>query len=319
MRAGYIYTVAGGGSSTGTGIAATSASLPNLTGVAFDPAGNLLISDNDRLLVVAAQAGTYYGQPMKAGFLYQIAGGGTDLVTNGIPALTAELAAWRVATDQSGNVVLTEFFGPKSWIRVVAARTGTFYGQPMTAGDIYTVAGNGTLGYSGDGGPATAAEVNPEGMTVDAKGNVVMADGLRVRVVAAASGTFYGQHMTTGNIYTVAGNGKYGWSPDGTPALSAKLIASLVAVDPVGNILVGSQDAPNTVWLVAERAGSYYGKAVHIGDIYTIAHATVGVMFRDNCPAMQATFLVADLAVQPGSGNLLIAGGGTGRVRSVSR
>ncbi len=40
---------------------------------------------------------------------------------------------------------------------MVAASTGTFYGQPMTAGDIYTIAGNGTAGYTGDGGPATSA------------------------------------------------------------------------------------------------------------------------------------------------------------------
>ena len=40
---------------------------------------------------------------------------------------------------------------------MVAATTGTFYGQAMTAGDIYTVAGNGTAGFSGDGGPATSA------------------------------------------------------------------------------------------------------------------------------------------------------------------
>ena len=45
-------------------------------------------------------------------------------------------------------------------VRVVAAQTGTFYGQAMTAGDIYTVAGDGRPGYSGDGGPATNAELD---------------------------------------------------------------------------------------------------------------------------------------------------------------
>ena len=59
--------------------------------------------------------------------------------------------------DTSGNVLIADTINNR--IRVVAARTGTFYGQAMTAGDIYTIAGNGTDGYTGDGGPATAAEV----------------------------------------------------------------------------------------------------------------------------------------------------------------
>jgi hypothetical protein len=60
---------------------------------------------------------------------------------------------------------------------MVAASTGTFYGQAMTAGDIYTVAGDGDLGYSGDGGPATSAELDtPYGVAVDGSGNLVIAD-----------------------------------------------------------------------------------------------------------------------------------------------
>ena len=79
-------------------------------------------------------------------------------------------------------------------IRVVAASTGTFYGQAMTAGDIYTVAGAGG-GFSGDGGPATAAHMtSPMGVVADSAGNVVIAasGNRRVRVVAASTGSFYG-------------------------------------------------------------------------------------------------------------------------------
>jgi hypothetical protein len=134
---------------------------------------------------------------------------------------------------------------------VVAVITGTFYGQEMTAGDIYTVAGNGTAGFAGDGGPATSAEFhNDNAVAVDGAGNLVVADthfdfdpaqmgNNRVRVVAAATGTFYGQAMTAGDIYTVAGTGPLGYSGDGGPGTRAELADPLgVGVDAAGNLLV---------------------------------------------------------------------------------
>jgi hypothetical protein len=125
---------------------------------------------------------------------------------------------------------------------VVAGKTGTFYGQAMTAGNIYTVAGDGTGGFSGDGGPATSAELNfPEAVAVDAAGNLIIADAnnFRVRVVAAGTGTFYGQAMTAGNIYTVAGDGTAGFSGDGGPATSAGIdFPAGVTVDSHGGLLI---------------------------------------------------------------------------------
>ena len=69
---------------------------------------------------------------------------------------------------------------------MVAAHTGTFYGQAMTAGDICTVAGNGTAGFSGDGGPATSASLSaPAGVAVNAAGDLVITDtsNFRIRLV----------------------------------------------------------------------------------------------------------------------------------------
>ena len=69
----------------------------------------------------------------------------------------------------------------------MAGVTGTFYGQQMTAGDIYTVAGTGTAGYTGDGGPAASARLSaPVSVTMDANGNLVIADSGNnvIRVVA---------------------------------------------------------------------------------------------------------------------------------------
>jgi hypothetical protein len=68
-------------------------------------------------------------------------------------------------------------------VRVVAERTGTFCGQPMTAGDIYTIAGNGTGGFSGDGDQATHAELShPYAVAVDAAGNLLIADSQNNRI-----------------------------------------------------------------------------------------------------------------------------------------
>ncbi len=145
-----------------------------------------------------------------------------------------------MAADAAGNVVIADTDNQR--IRVVAASTGTFYGQHMTAGDIYTIAGNGKAGFSGDGGPGTSAKLRyPIGVAVDSAGNPVIADreNQRIRVVAASTGTFYGQHMTAGDIYTIAGNGKAGFSGDGGPATSAELHFPMgVAANAAGNIAI---------------------------------------------------------------------------------
>jgi hypothetical protein len=311
LRAGFIYTAAGQTD--------TIAGLGGPDGVAFDRAGNLVISDyeHSRVYVVANSSGVYYGQQMTAGHIYPLAGTGTEGFSgDGGPALAATLENPQgVAVDKNGNVLLIDSsIDAVARIRIVAASTGTLYGLPMTAGDIYTVAGTGTPGYSGDDGPATAAEIEPLGIAADASGNQVIADTKRIRVVAARTGTFYGQAMTAGDIYTVAGGGT--GTVDGTPALSASLAASGVAVDQAGNLLV---DGFSTVWAVAEKAGSYYGKTMRAGDVYTVAHSVDGGVFLDGIPATRALFSAAGIAVQPGTEDLLIADSLSARIRSVSR
>jgi hypothetical protein len=89
-----------------------------------------------------------------------------------------------VAVDLAGNLVIADFGNER--VRVVAVSTGTFYGASMTAGDIYTIAGTGPRGFSGDGGPATSAEFNmPSGVAADAAGNVLIADSgsRRIRMI----------------------------------------------------------------------------------------------------------------------------------------
>ena len=100
---------------------------------------------------------------------------------------------------------------------------------------ISTDAGNGTAGFSGDGGSATAAQVNaPTGVAEDTLGNIYIGDtsNNRVRTVT-----------TAGIISTIAGNGSFGFGGDGGQATNAKLAAPTgVAVDGSGNVFIADTD-----------------------------------------------------------------------------
>ena len=119
-----------------------------------------------------------------------MAGGGTSNPGDGGPATAAELTEpYGVAVDSHGNVVLTDLgfadvVNPS--VRVVAVKTGTFYGQAMTAGDIYTVAGGNPAGFSGDGGPATSAQLSSPAAVAEDGANLLIADSgnNRIREVA---------------------------------------------------------------------------------------------------------------------------------------
>jgi hypothetical protein len=106
-------------------------------------------------------------------------------------------------------------------------------------GPIYAVVGNGIAGYDGNGGPATRAELNaPGAVALDRTGDLLIADtgNNRIRVVAARTGHRYGQAMTAGHIYTIAGNGTAGYSGDGGPATAARFsIPGGVTQDGAGN------------------------------------------------------------------------------------
>ena len=84
---------------------------------------------------------------------------------------------------------------------LVCRISGSYFGRSLTAGRIYQIAGDGFAGYSGDRGPAQVAQVwAPRGLAIDRAGNLVIADtnNNRVRVVAARTGTFYGQRDDRG-------------------------------------------------------------------------------------------------------------------------
>jgi len=179
---GYIATVAGNGTGgyNGDGISALSAELDGPTGIAIDPNGNLYIADNTnaRLRELEAVSGT----------IVTVAGNGTAGYSgDGGAAIGAELAGpYGVTSDLFGNLYIADYSG----VRVVNTQTSaiTPLGVTIAPGDIETVAGNGTLGFSGDGGLATSAMINGvQGTALDLNQNLYIADfeNLRIRKVNA--------------------------------------------------------------------------------------------------------------------------------------
>src|SRR5437773_1615487 len=152
---GKIFAVAGNGTFGfgGDGSPATNASLADPAGIAVDAAGNLYIADffNGRIRKVNA-----------SGNITTVAGGGA-VFGDGVPATSVFLfRPTRVAVDTAGNLYIADFHR----IRKVDA-----------SGFITTVAGTGTPGFGGDGGPATNASLaGPTGVAVDAAGNLYIAD-----------------------------------------------------------------------------------------------------------------------------------------------
>jgi len=246
---GTITTLAGNGTAGfgGDGGAATSAQLSGPQGVAVDGAGNVYIADTGNSRV----------REVSGGSITTVAGSGTPgFGGDGGAATSAKLySPVGLALDAKGNLYIADT--NNSTIRKVAN------------GTISTVAGNGLQGYSGDGGPGLSAQLNdPEGVAVDATGNLYITDTLnyRIRMVSPA-----------GNITTLAGNGVAGYSGDGGPAGQAQLsYPTGIAVDSAGNVFFGD-------------AGASVRKIYANGTISTIAgNGSIGYT-GDGGPATRAS------------------------------
>jgi trimeric autotransporter adhesin len=274
-----ITTVAGNGTagSSGNHGPATKAELNGPCGVALDPNGNVVFSDtnNNVVRVLAESTGNFYGQAMTSGDVYGIAGtGGSGYRGKGGPPLKALFDnPDGITVDSAGDVIISDT--ENEVVRYIPATSGTHLGISMTAGDLYTVAGNAQDGFSGAGGPATKAELGLDvvaGVEVDANGNLVITDGDNnvIWVVANETGTFYGQAMTAGDIYIIAGTGAADYTGDGGPATAATLDEPEgVAIDSSGNI-VFADDSNDVIRVIAAKTGKFYGKKMTTGDIYTI-------------------------------------------------
>jgi uncharacterized repeat protein (TIGR01451 family) len=211
-QTGIINTIAGGGSLVPNGVPAINATLTRPVGIAADGKGNYYIYPSFAASIYKVSA---------SGIISQFAGNGTGSYSgDGGPATAAGLSLYPykggIAADRNGNVYIYDF---TSRIRKINA-----------AGVITTIAGNGTYGYSGDGGPATSAKIEPSGaLAVDNAGNLYIGNYSIIRKVS-----------TSGIITTVAGTyAMPGFAGDGGPATNAKFDnATDVACDNSGNIYV---------------------------------------------------------------------------------
>jgi NHL repeat len=166
-------------------------------------------------------------------------------------------------------------------------------------GTITTVAGSGIPGYTGDGGPAVAAQLNtPTGIAHDAAGNLLIADSHNhvIRRVARE-----------GTISTVAGNGISGFGGDGGPAIHAELtLPEAVAVDPAGNVLI------------ADSGDNAIRKVDASGTITRIAGGGLAGFGGDGGPATLARLNHPTGIAVARTGDVLIADQANNRLRRIA-
>jgi RHS repeat-associated protein len=210
---GVITTVAGNGTPgfRGDGGPATAAQLNGPAGVAVGPDGSLYIADSGNYRVRRVGPD---------GIITTLAGNGSSgFVGDGSPAAAARLTLpTGVAVGPDGSLFIADFWDHR------VRRVGP-------DGVITTVAGNGTFGFSGDGGPATTAQLySPWGVTVGPDGSLYVVDSLNNRIRRVGP---------DGVITTVAGNGTFGFSGDGGPATQARLERpNGIAVGPDGSLFI---------------------------------------------------------------------------------
>lgn len=287
---GKLTRVAGNsrGGYSGDGGPALAAQLSAPSGVAVDSAGNLYIADSGNYRV---------RKVLTNGNIITVAGNGiAGFTSDGAPAVVAAFGGYvgtgvnvgGIAVDGAGNIYVGDPVNNR--IRKVSPD-----------GIITTAAGNGVAGFSGDGGPAVKAEILlggccAVGLAVDSAGDLFIADAGNNRV----------REVTTdGMIKTVAGDGEFGVSPDGTAALSAKLSFPVgVGVDAAGDLFI-----------------VHYGVVQEVstqGVIMTVAGNGVCCGYSgDGGPATKAQLNAAAVAVD-GAGNIYIGDSGNQRIRKVS-
>jgi len=278
--AGIVTTFAGNGTQgdSGDNGPAIAAELSYPSGVAVDADGNVYISSGFRVRMVSP-----------SGVITTFAGNGTQGYSgdNG-PSTSAELdLPLSMTLDSAGNLYFVDFYN--NCVRKVSH-----------AGIVATFAGNGTRGFSGDGGLAAAAQLSaPGGVAADANGNLYIADSgnSRIRVVSPA-----------GIIATIAGNGAAGYSGDGGPAIGAELnYPADIAVDAAGNVYITDTGnlrvrklSAGIVSTIAGNGSAYSGDGGPAGAALFVDPMAANVNFYGLAPGKVGVYQV-NAQVPPGA------------------
>lgn len=283
VSTGTITTVAGDGTNGffGDGGPASSSKLWIPDGIAMDTSENIYIADgiNNRIRRIDKLTGV----------ITTIAGNGiAGSSGDGGLAINAELnGPGCLSVDKMGNVYVADYFGNK--IRKINTTTGI----------ISAVAGNGTAGYSGDGGIATNAQLSKPGQAfVDTEGNIFFTDAEHsvVRKISSA----------TGIITTIAGNGIAGYSGDGGPAANANLN------QPFGLFI----DAHNNIFIVEWGNGTIRKVESSTGIISTVVGCGIQGFSGDGGPATSAKLIPEGIIIDS-KGTMFIADMDNNRIRMV--
>ncbi|MFQ5672146.1 MAG: hypothetical protein ACE5G9_03550 [Nitrospinales bacterium] len=259
-------------------VLATQTEISLIDGIAVDQEGNVYISKRD--MNVVSRIG-------RDGTIRPVAGSGVSGFTgDGGPALQAKLKLPAGLTfDRKGNLY-------------IADRDNHRIRKVDTSGIITTVAGNGTPGFSGDGGPAIQASLNlPAGVAVDDRGRIFIADRSndRIRMVDEK-----------GIIHTYAGTGIAEYGGDGGPATKAHLRKPFgLALDKKQNLYI------------ADRGNNRIRKVDASGIITSVAGDGSFFFIGDNGPAYRASLAGPTGVVVDEAGNIYVADRNNNRIRMI--
>ena len=275
--AGIISTVGGTGvlGFSGDGGPATAADI-RIGWTTVDSIGNIYLSDNNVCRIRRIDAAT--------GIITTIAGNGTATTTgDGSPATAATIVPYGICFDRHWNNL---YICANAYIRKINIATGI----------ISYVAGNGLGGFTGDGGPATAAGISTISICMDTSDNLYIGGATRIRKI----------DMSTGIIASVGGTGTFTYSGDEIPATTAQFKEAGIAADARGNLFIA--DGANRRVRVIDA----------LGIIHTLAGNGTTGLSGDGGPATASVVSDAEGVTVDACGDLYIADDNNRRIRKIT-